>query len=249
LKYGSKLNAIPKVLRKTVATVMEHVSSERIPYFNNQYNFHSRYSKLRNLLHNPSPNEMLKNLSQVFTNDEIKSLFSKEINELKTDHASNELKAAYFDPLSYMMAIDYQTYMVDDILQKVDRAAMSTSLEGREPFLDQSIIEWAARLPNEFKYNKGEKKYILKQLVYKYVPKEMMDRKKMGFAIPVDNWLQLELKELVMEHLSEASLNKHQLFNAAYIQKLTDSFFNGRTDLYLKIWYLLMFQMWYAKWN
>lgn len=147
------------------------------------------------------------------------------------------------------MAIDYQTYMMDDILQKVDRAAMSTSLEGREPFLDQSIIEWAAKLPNDYKYHKGEKKYILKQIVYKYVPKEMMERKKMGFAIPVDKWLQTELKELVMEYLSVASLNKHQLFNVSSIQKLTDSFFNGRTDLYLKVWYLLMFQMWYAKWN
>lgn len=76
----------------------------------------------------------------------------------------------------------------------------------------------------------------------------MMDRKKMGFAIPVDLWLQTELKELVMEHLSSSGLSKHQLFNESYIQKLTDSFFNGRTDLYLKIWYLLMFQMWYAKW-
>ncbi len=249
LKYGSILNAIPTVLRKTVAAAMEQVSSERIPYFNKQYNFHSRYSKLRNLLHDPSPDQMLKNLSQVFTNEEIKNLFSKEVKEQPTAHASKELVEEYFDPLSYMMAIDYQTYMVDDILQKVDRAAMSTSLEGREPFLDQSIIEWAAKLPNDYKYHKGEKKYILKQIVYKYVPKEMMDRKKMGFAIPIDKWLQTELKELVMEHLSSSGLSKHQLFNESYIQKLTDSFFNGRTDLYLKIWYLLMFQMWYAKWN
>lgn len=239
---------MPRLVRKAIAGVMENVSSESIPYFNKQYNFHSRYQKIRNLLNDPSPAEMLKNLSQVFTNEEIAALFNKGVEELPTAHISNELKEAYYDPLSYMMAVDYQTYMADDILQKVDRATMSVSLEGREPFLDQSIIEWAAQLPNEYKYHNGEKKYIIKQIVYKYLPREIMDRKKMGFGIPVAKWLNNELKELVQEYLSETALNKHKLFKGAYVQHLVSSFFNGRTDLYLKIWYLLMFQMWYERW-
>jgi asparagine synthase (glutamine-hydrolysing) len=240
---------VPKILRKAVAGMMENVSSESIPYFNKQYNFHSRYQKIRNLLNDPSPEEMLKNLSQVFTNEEIDELFLDKVKELPTAHSSNELQPQFYDPLSYMMAVDYQTYMADDILQKVDRAGMSVSLEGREPFLDQTIIEWAAQLPNEYKYHNGDKKYIIKQLVYKYIPKEMMDRKKMGFGIPVDKWLNNELKGLVQEYLSEAKLNEHKLFNTAYVHKITSSFFNGRTDLYLKIWYLLMFQMWYERWK
>lgn len=249
LKYGKKLQGVPKVLRKAVAGVMENVSSESIPYFNKQYNFHSRYQKIRNLLNDPSPAEMLKNLSQVFTNAEIEELFLDKVKELPTAHTSNELQTQFYDPLSYMMAVDYQTYMADDILQKVDRATMSVTLEGREPFLDQSIIEWAAQLPNEYKYHDGDKKYIVKQLVYKYIPKEMMDRKKMGFGIPVDKWLNNELKELVQEYLSENKLNEHKLFNTAYVHKTTAGFFGGRTDLYLKIWYLLMFQMWYERWK
>lgn len=249
LKYGKKLQAVPKVLRKAVAGVMENVSSESIPYFNKQYNFHSRYQKVRNLLNDPSPAEMLKNLSQVFTNAEIGELFLDNVTELPTAHSSDELQPQFYDPLSYMMAVDYQTYMADDILQKVDRAGMSVSLEGREPFLDQSIIEWAAQLPNEYKYHNGDKKYIIKQLVYKYIPKEMMDRKKMGFGIPVDKWLNNELKELVQDYLSDTKLNEHKLFNTAYVQKTTAAFFGGRTDLYLKIWYLLMFQMWYERWK
>ena len=249
LKYGKKLQAVPKVLRKAVAGVMENVSSESIPYFNKQYNFHSRYQKIRNLLNDPSPAEMLKNLSQVFTNAEIGELFLDKVSELPTAHSSDELQPQFYDPLSYMMAVDYQTYMADDILQKVDRAGMSVSLEGREPFLDQSIIEWAAQLPNEYKYHNGDKKYIIKQLVYKYIPREMMDRKKMGFGIPIDKWLNNELKELVQDYLSESKLNEHKLFNTAYVQKTTAAFFGGRTDLYLKIWYLLMFQMWYERWN
>jgi asparagine synthase (glutamine-hydrolysing) len=76
----------------------------------------------------------------------------------------------------------------------------------------------------------------------------MMDRKKMGFGIPVEQWLQNELKELVSEYLSDSYLSKHNIFNSKYVQNLTRSFFNGRTDLHLKIWHLLMFQMWYQKW-
>jgi asparagine synthase (glutamine-hydrolysing) len=248
IKYGKRLHAIPKVMRKAMAGVMENVSSENIPYFKNQNNFHSRYQKIRNLLNDPSPAEMLKNLSQVFTNEEIRDLFLQSVRELPTALVSDELKSEYYDPLSYMMAVDYQTYMADDILQKVDRATMSASLEGREPFLDQSVIEWAAQLPNDFKYHNGDKKYIIKQIVYKYIPKEIMDRKKMGFAIPVQQWLNDELKDLVKEYLSERALSTHGLFNSVYVQRMVSSFFNGRTDLYLKIWYLLMFQMWYEKW-
>jgi asparagine synthase (glutamine-hydrolysing) len=138
--------------------------------------------------------------------------------------------------------------MVDDILQKVDRATMSVSLEGREPFLDQHIIEWAARLPNEYKYHQGQKKYILRQIVHQYIPKEIMERPKMGFGIPIESWLQNELKELVQENLSEAALKKHGLFNSTEVKKLTDQLFNGRPENHLKVWYLLQFQMWYQRW-
>lgn len=247
-RYGNRLSAIPKPVRKLAAAAMENLSSEKIPYFKNRQHFHSRYDKLKNLLNDPSPSELLKNLSQVFTTKDIDSLFARPISELATAHNSPELKKEYYDPLSFMMAVDYQTYMSDDILQKVDRATMSVSLEGREPFLDQHIIEWAAQLPSDYKYHQGQKKYILKQIVYKYIPQQMMERPKMGFAIPVESWLTNELKDLVQEYLSEESLKAHGLFNIAEVQKLVKDFFEGRTEKHLKIWYLLMFQMWYKKW-
>jgi asparagine synthase (glutamine-hydrolysing) len=247
-RYGNKLQAIPAPVRKILAGAMEKVSSEKIPYFRDKTNFHSRYDKLKNLLNDPSPAELLKNLSLVYTRKEIDALFTKPVNELETRLTSKELQAEYFDPLSFMMAVDYQTYMVDDILQKVDRATMSVSLEGREPFLDQNIIEWAAQLPSDYKYHKGQKKYILKQIVHKHIPAPMMERPKMGFAIPVQDWLSNELKELVNEYLSAAKLAEHGLFNAKEISSLLQNFYNGHTEKYLKIWHLLMFQMWYSQW-
>ncbi len=247
-RYGKKIGSIPGPVRKLAVAAMDTISSESIPYFRNQRNFHSRYDKLKNLLSDPSPSELLKNLSQVFSDKEIKTLFNTSIDQLDTAYQSKELKSGYDDPLSYMMAIDYQTYMVDDILTKVDRATMSVSLEGREPFLDQDIIEWAAQLPSEYKYHNGIKKYILKEIVYKYVPKTIMERPKMGFGIPVEAWLSNELKELVETYLGDAELKAHGLFNVHVVRNMISEFLNGRKEKYLKIWHLLMFQMWYKQW-
>ncbi len=243
-KYGNKIAAIPQPVRKLLAGAMNGISSESIPVFKGMRNFHGRYNKFKNLLNNPSATQLMKSLTQVFTNVELKQLLTIPYNELKTAHDSDELNAKS-DALAYMMGIDYQTYLVDDILQKVDRATMSIGLEGREPFLDHNIIEWAARLPSDYKYYNGQKKYILKQIVNKYVPQKMMDRPKMGFGIPIDQWLRNELKDLVIENLSAAKLKRHGLFRIEEVEKLLAQFYNGRTEKHLHIWYLLMFQMWY----
>jgi asparagine synthase (glutamine-hydrolysing) len=247
-RFGNKIRRIPRPLRKLSTMAMDSISSEKIPFLRNQRNFHSRYDKIKNLLNDPSASEILKNLTQVFTRKDIQKLFHLPVIELSTAHSSRELKPEYFDSLSYMLAVDYQTYMVDDILQKVDRATMSVSLEGREPFLDQDIIEWAAQLPSHFKYFKGEKKYILKKIVHQHLPSEMMERPKMGFAIPLEKWLSEELKPIVIDQLSEKNIKAHGLFNAAEVNKMLMEFYGGRKEKYLKIWHLLMFQMWYDKW-
>lgn len=247
-RYGKKIQGIPEPLRKLGAGIMNAISSNAIPVFKNKPNFHSRYDKLKNLLNNPATGNLLKNLTQVFSDSDIHQLFSNKISMLHTGHTSEELKQEAYDALSYMMAIDYQTYMVDDILQKVDRATMSVSLEGREPFLDQNIIEWAAQLPSNYKYHNGVKKYILREIVHKYVPKAMMERPKMGFGIPINSWLQNELKPLVHKYLSNENVQKHGLFNVAYIENMLRQYYNGRFEMHLKVWYLLMFEMWYEKW-
>src|SRR5690606_6969573 len=185
---------VPGVLRKTAAVLMDKIPASSIPVFNKKYLFHSRYEKIKSFLHNPTEENILLTLSKHMRDNEITNLFKSPVKQLETSFQSKELEQEYSDTLSYIMAIDYQTYLLDDILQKVDRATMSVSLEGREPFLDHRIIEWAAQLPMEYKYNNGNKKFILKEIVHKYIPKEIMDRPKMGFGIPVEKWLQKELK-------------------------------------------------------
>ncbi|MCE2713064.1 MAG: asparagine synthase C-terminal domain-containing protein, partial [Cryomorphaceae bacterium] len=129
-----------------------------------------------------------------------------------------------------------------------DRATMTASLEGREPFMDQNIIEWTAQIPDEFKYRKGVKKYILKEIVHRYVPKEVMDRPKMGFAIPISDWLRTQLRPMLEEYLSDDRIRKEGLFSVEFVRQLKSDFLNGKKEFDVKIWYLLMFEMWYEEW-
>lgn len=248
MKYGKRLQRVPGVVRKSVAAVMDNVPANAIPFLNKQYLFHSRYEKVKTFLKNPSEQNMLKNITRQMTDDSVAGLFIDPVSILTTAFDSNELQQDNYSMLSYLMATDYQTYLLDDILQKVDRAGMSVSLEGREPFLDHRIIEWVAQLPLEYKYNNGNKKYILKEIVHKYLPKQMMDRPKMGFGIPISNWLSNDLKVYVDRYFDEAFILKQGVFNNNEVQRIRKAFLNGKQERAEKIWFILMFQMWYDKW-
>jgi len=248
LRYGKKMNAIPGFLRKAAAGTMELIPSNYLPVLKNKYNFHNRYEKLKGVLKDPSPSNIMLSLSQQFTDQQMSRLMKDRHDFLQTLYVSDKLKADYYSPLAYMMAIDYETYLVDDILQKVDRATMTASLEGREPYLDHRVIEWAASLPDDFKYRNGEKKFILKEVVHRYIPKSMMDRPKMGFAIPLAHWLKNDLKDLVFSFINESNIDSQGIFNWNEIQKIRDDFYRGKTEYDAKLWYILMFQMWYDRW-
>jgi asparagine synthase (glutamine-hydrolysing) len=248
VEYGKKLDNIPGFAKKAMGSLMDAIPAESIPVLSKRYNFVNRYDKLKGILKNYSAENIMLSLSQQYADEEVKKFLVRDVQTLSTLYTSGELKKEFYSPLSYIMAIDYQTYLADDILQKVDRATMAFSLEGREPFLDHRVIEWAARLPDNYKYNKGIKKYILKEIVHKYVPESMMKRPKMGFAIPVEKWLQQELKPLVDRQLSKERIHKDGILNFEAVKHIKESFYNGKTENYVKLWYLLMFQMWYEKW-
>jgi asparagine synthase (glutamine-hydrolysing) len=247
-RYGKTLNSIPKAFRRILVGAMGNISSEKIPVLKNKYNFHNRYEKLKTVLNDPSEKEIMLSLSQQFNDEQMKNVMKSEFKTLTTMFQSNEMLEDFKSPLSYMMAIDFQTYLLDDILQKVDRATMANSLEGREPMLDHRILEFAAQLPDEYKYQNGIKKRILRDITHDYIPKELLDRPKMGFAIPIAKWLKNELRNHVEEYLSENRIEKQGIFNWAFIAKLKVDFYGGRKEYDSKLWYFLMFQMWYERW-
>jgi asparagine synthase (glutamine-hydrolysing) len=248
MRHGKHIATMPSLVRKTLAKSMDLIPADKIPVLKNRYNFHNRYEKLKGILRDPSPEKIMRSLSTQYAPEQLDALMQSSYTSLYTAYESKELKDAYYSPLSYMMAIDYTTYMVDDILQKVDRATMTASLEGREPFMDQHIIEWAAQLPDDLKYRNGVKKYILKEIVHRHVPKEVMDRPKMGFAIPIADWLRAELRPLLEDYLSDERIEREGLFSPEYVRRLKLDFLNGKKEFDVKIWYLLMFEMWFEEW-
>ncbi len=152
------------------------------------------------------------------------------------------------DYINKILAQDYRSYMVDDILTKVDRATMSIALEGREPLLDHRIIEFVSQLPSSLKYNNGTTKYLLKKIAHKYIPREIMDRPKAGFSIPMFEWLTTDLKDHLYYYINEKQFNKHGLLDVKKAMTIRKEFLAGRKGRETPIWLLLMFQMWWDRW-
>ncbi len=142
------------------------------------------------------------------------------------------------------MAIDMISYLPDDILTKVDRAAMSVSLETRVPFLDHRLIEFAWKVPTGMKLHNGEGKWILKQLLYRYVPRGLIERPKMGFGIPLDQWLRGPLKEWAMELLDEDRIRREGYFDASSVQQKLREHLAGQRNWAYHLWDVLVFQAW-----
>jgi len=143
-----------------------------------------------------------------------------------------------------MMYLDGMTYLPDDILVKVDRAAMFNSLETRIPFLDQRVIELAWSLPLSMKMRKGQSKWILRQLLYRYVPQKLIQRPKMGFGIPLGDWMRGELKDWVEALLDKSRLQQEGFFDVQFIHRRWQEHLSGRRDWQHFIWTVLMFQEW-----
>ena len=216
--------------------------------FKNQYNLPTRINKLKSILTSRGIGETLKIVSSINTTQEVLKLlkYKSSLDLLKFDSVGKIVDSS--SVLDIQMAIDYETYMVDDILVKVDRTTMAVSIEGREPLLDHRIIEYLAQVPDEFKIRNGVKKYLLKEITHDFIPKELMERPKKGFSFPVFEWLKEDLDEYIEIYLNKSYIEQQAIFNWDTVNQLIKNYKTGHQINAQKIWLLLTFQLWYSEW-
>ncbi|HHH52049.1 MAG TPA: asparagine synthase (glutamine-hydrolyzing) [Bacteroidetes bacterium] len=248
--YAKKIKKNFPVFKKSVSTLMKFFNPQNIPIYNKRYRAEIIYENLYKVLSNKdiNPALLMGLTAKRLSDSQIEVLFLKPVKKLKTIYESYQEMKQQKDLISQMLAIDYKTYMVDDILVKVDRATMSVSLEGREPLLDHRIVEFTSLLPSSFLINNNTNKHILKEITYKYLPKDIMDRPKMGFGIPVIKWFKNELAYLFDSYLSKDNIEKQGIFEYDFIKEKLNGFRLGRDDYFEFLYYLFVFQLWYEKW-
>jgi asparagine synthase (glutamine-hydrolysing) len=175
-------------------------------------------------------------------------LFSPSFKNSLQDYQAVEILRGYADksptqdPLSLIQYLDMKTYLVGDILTKVDRASMAHSLEVRVPLLDHKLVEWISGIPASLKLHNHEGKYILKKALEDYLPDDVLYRNKMGFAVPLAKWFRGELRERVRKSLLSKTLAETGIFNMNFIEEMLDQHQSGRRDYSAPLWTLLMFE-------
>jgi asparagine synthase (glutamine-hydrolysing) len=181
----------------------------------------------------------------LFSRNEVKNyLNTKFLSDFDLNENMDE-RLKNLTPAEKQALFDLKYYLPDDLLVKVDRASMHFGLETRVPLLDYRIVEWALQLDPKLKIHNGNAKWLLKELLFEYVPRELFDRPKWGFAIPLRKWLKKELKEYAMDYLDPLTINRFGILNNHEVQNLLTQFYNKNQDyLYNRIWLLIILQKW-----
>ena len=232
-----QVSASPQPLRRGLAACLtalrSHAGAPALP--------DDRWQRAAALLASESPDALYRRIVSHWPDPARVVLASRE----PATHFSGQAPAlAGLEGVQRMMALDLLTYLPDDILTKVDRAAMAVSLETRMPFLDHRVVEFAWTLPLEYKWRDGQSKWALRQVLYRHVPRRLIERPKMGFAVPLAGWLRGPLRDWAEALIDEPGLRREGYFDVAAIRQTWRQHLSGRRDWQHALWNVLMFQMW-----
>jgi asparagine synthase (glutamine-hydrolysing) len=251
-RLWTKLTKLPSGLRAAVARVVSDVTANKWndilapfkPAFPKRWqaaNLGDKIVKGGRVLDSRSRIELYRLLVSHWTDPGDLVIGATEPAVILSDRSQHPRADRFIDQ---MMALDLVTYLPDDILVKVDRAAMAVSLETRVPMLDHRVVEFAWQIPLRYKLRDGVTKWPLRQLLYKYVPKKLIERPKMGFGVPIDTWLRGPLRDWAESLLSESRLRQEGYFHPDPIRKKWLEHLAGVHNWQTHLWNVLMFQAW-----
>ena len=244
-----KLRRLPVPIRRAAGWLMAHapgVALEKAAYaLPEKYrikHFADRLHKLAEILDNPTSRDLYCDLISHAKNPDKLVLDAQEPDTILSSPEHWPDLPGLREQMMYLNSV---TYLPDDILVKMDRASMAASLEGRIPLLDHRVVEFVWKVPMTMKFKNRQGKWLLRQVLYRYVPKELMDRPKMGFGVPIEHWLRGPLREWAEELLDEKRLREEGFFDPAPIRRMLDEHVSGKRRWHYYLWDVLMFQAWF----
>jgi asparagine synthase (glutamine-hydrolysing) len=243
-KLWGKLQRVPMPLRRATAAAITSLSPGRWDTLGRLLSVARLGDKMHKgsaLLDKQSVAELYRGMVSHWPEPDALVLGSRESTTVLT---GSQPKLNGLDEVERMMALDMLSYLPDDILVKVDRAAMGVSLETRVPMLDHRVVEFAWSLPMEYKLRGGVTKWPLREVLFRHVPRSLIERPKMGFGVPIDQWLRGPLREWAENLLGESRLRQEGFFNPEPIRQKWAEHLSGVRNWQHHIWDVLMFQAW-----
>jgi asparagine synthase (glutamine-hydrolysing) len=239
-----KLLKRPAILKKGLYQLLNIIDPLKIPLLKSYQNFPTKYYKFLQLLNAQKISQMVKIKPVLFFDAEIKRLLKDENIDTTTDEIDFP---KYSESVDQIIGSYFKTSMVDAELVKSFQASRYSNLSIKEPLLDIELVEYMTKISGELKIKDGQKKYILKQIAHKHIPKDLLDRPKSGFDIPFSVWLKGSLKELLYAHINEERLKNDGIFDVVSVIEIRDAFYRGNESYKYKLWTLFLFQLWFHK--
>lgn len=239
-KIGRSIEKIPKVFWNKAISTIDMITPRRI----NVMGWGDKLQKGTGVIGSENINDLYMRLISSWKDPSLVVIGAEEYpSTLSMDHPL----LVDLDDITKMMAIDTICYLPDDILVKVDRAAMGVSLETRTPFLDHNVFEFASKIPLKMKLNSGIGKKVLKNVLFKYIPKDLIERPKMGFGVPIGIWLKGPLRNWADTLLEESFLKQQGLFQVSLVRTMWNEHIAGTRNWQSQLWTILMFQAWFIE--
>jgi asparagine synthase (glutamine-hydrolysing) len=232
----------PTIIKNSLYSIFNSVDLSKIPILKTYQNFPTKQYKFLQLLKAKNIPEMVRIKPILFFDSEIKRLLKDDDIDIKLEEIEFP---RYSESVDQVIGSYFKTSMVDAELVKSFQATRHLNLSLREPLLDINLIEYMSKVSGDLKIKDGQKKYILKLIAHKQIPKELLDRPKSGFGIPFSSWLKDPLKDMLFSHINEKRLKDDGLFDVDAVLEIRDEFYNGNESFKYKLWTLFLFQIWY----